>query len=865
MVILLPLAVAAAPPEVRDPDLVLELIAKEPDIVTPTGIAVDQRGRIWCLENHTHQRGTDYKGPSSDRIRVFEDFGPDGRARKVWTFAEGFRDAMGLTFGPDGSLYLATRSTIYRLQIDGDREAGREVLVKLETQGTYPHNGLCGFAWDGHGNLIFGLGENLGEPYRLVGSDGATLTGGGEGGSMYRCQPDGSKLERLATRFWNPFAHCVDAQGRLFAVDNDPDARGPCRLLHVVPGGDYGYRFQYGRKGLHPFNAWNGELPGTLPMVAGTAEAPSGVLAADFTSLPSAYRGQLLVTSWGDHTIESFTLSPRGASFTAQSRIIVRGDEDFRPVALAAAPDGSVVFSDWVDRSYPVHGKGRIWRLRPRHLTRPPNRTAPITAKAWSEDEALRVALSVHSDPQRTDAIRALRQEASLLRVVELLGDSDPFIVSATITALGRRENASLLRRIAAQKSLTPTARRHLVVAIRQTNDPALRDELPRFLSDPDPSVRRTAIQWAAEEKIHGSRESIRQSAFRPPVTRELIEAWVKADEMLADARSANEESSYALIQRVVLNESLPDTVRAVALRMVAPDSPALSDDGLIRLARGASEELALEALRTLIFRIKPEHREVMQHGLLHPSTEIRRWSVLGLASYTDSADVVRQLLRLLEFDDLRIDALRSLRGVPSARPSIEKWWREYSRRQELSGVDRTDLAEQVQRALRIDAPMADASSQFPANWQRALERESGDPSSGERVFFHPQGPACAKCHRVGARGSAVGPDLTLIGRSVSREKLIESILDPNREVAPAFVSWEVVTHDGRQYVGLIPGETHDSMVILVDREGRIVRLPRREIEERRALRQSIMPQDISAKMTRREFLDLLAFLMQCK
>jgi hypothetical protein len=54
-------------------------------------------------------------------------------------------------------------------------------------------------------------------------------------------------------------------------------------------------------------------------------------------------------------------------------------------------------------------------------------------------------------------------------------------------------------------------------------------------------------------------------------------------------------------------------------------------------------------------------------------------------------------------------------------------------------------------------------------------------------------------------------------------------------------------------------------MVILVDREGRIVRLPRREIEERRALRQSIMPQDISAKMTRREFLDLLAFLMQCK
>ena len=38
----------------------------------------------------------------------------------------------------------------------------------------------------------------------------------------------------------------------------------------------------------------------------------------------------------------------------------------FRPVGLAVAPDGSLYFSDWVDESYNVHRKGRIWRLRPR-------------------------------------------------------------------------------------------------------------------------------------------------------------------------------------------------------------------------------------------------------------------------------------------------------------------------------------------------------------------------------------------------------------------------------------------------------------------------------------------------------------------
>ena len=44
----------------------------------------------------------------------------------------------------------------------------------------------------------------------------------------------------------------------------------PCRLIDVVMGGDYGYKFRYGRSGLHPYTAWNGEIPGTLPMVAGT-------------------------------------------------------------------------------------------------------------------------------------------------------------------------------------------------------------------------------------------------------------------------------------------------------------------------------------------------------------------------------------------------------------------------------------------------------------------------------------------------------------------------------------------------------------------------------------------------------------------
>ncbi|MEZ4828028.1 MAG: hypothetical protein R3C61_17350 [Bacteroidia bacterium] len=46
------------------------------------------------------------------------------------------------------------------------------------------------------------------------------------------------------------------SDGRLLLTDNDPDSRGPNRLIEIVPGGDYGYQSLYGGSGIHPF--WRG-------------------------------------------------------------------------------------------------------------------------------------------------------------------------------------------------------------------------------------------------------------------------------------------------------------------------------------------------------------------------------------------------------------------------------------------------------------------------------------------------------------------------------------------------------------------------------------------------------------------------------
>ena len=79
---------------------------------------------------------------------------------------------------------------------------------------------LCQFS--NHGQirsdsiLAFGFGENLGHDYKFVGTDGSSLSGGGEGGSTYICKTDGSKLERLSTGHWNAFGMAYDLKGNLF-------------------------------------------------------------------------------------------------------------------------------------------------------------------------------------------------------------------------------------------------------------------------------------------------------------------------------------------------------------------------------------------------------------------------------------------------------------------------------------------------------------------------------------------------------------------------------------------------------------------------------------------------------------------------
>lgn len=781
-------------PRSLDPRLEVVLFAQEPDIVHPVALAFDKKGRLLVVESHTHFRPANYTGPKSDRIRMLEDTDGDGRADRFTTFFEGTSKTMDIALHPDGSIYVATRNEIWRLRdTRGTGVADEKTrIVFLDTKGDYPHNGLSGLAFDHQGNLYFGMGENLGAGYRLIGSDGAVHAGGGEGGNIFWCTAEGAKLRRHATGFWNPFGVHVDRFGRMMAVDNDPDAMPPCRMVHVVEGGDYGYQFRYGRSGRHPFQAWNGQIPGTLPMVSGTGEAPCEVLRYETNGLPAEYFGQYFVTAWADHRLERYELKEQGASFTAQQKILVQGGKDFRPTGLAVAPDGSLFMADWVLPDYQLHGKGAIWQVRPKQPF-----VRPSLEESLSQDTSnyLKIKLKL---PLLEKGLHPLKQESDLPVLLNLINHPDPFVQQAARLHLSRQP--ALLQ--AAMKSSawqTAPARLAVLLAQRESGNTVFLQELPAYLKDTNEEVRFLAAKWIADQALTPFRGHIEEALRDPALSVRMTMAYATALARI-DGQEVSEAKLADRFAARLEEPGLPDTQKLQLLRMVPVNHAKLTMGLLEKLLATKNKPLQLDAVLTMLLQSKAD-----------------RLAVLKRVSQDEQyADEVRALARLA-------------------------------------------LAEPVERKIDVShRPTAEK----PAAWLSEFGT-GGKAEAGRRLFYHPHGAGCFRCHSMDGRGNEIGPDLSTIGRS-EQLRIVESLLQPSATVAPHYQAWTLVMHDGRTLTGVLVKTYLDDYTYL-DAQGKLFTVKTHQVAETVASAKSIMPEGLLQQMTDQEVRDLLAYLFSRK
>lgn len=142
---------------------------------------------------------------------------------------------------------------------------------------------------------------------------------------------------------------------------------------------------------------------------------------------------------------------------------------------------------------------------------------------------------------------------------------------------------------------------------------------------------------------------------------------------------------------------------------------------------------------------------------------------------------------------------------------------------------------------------------------QAIADMPGGNADNGKSVFRR----SCVACHKVFGEGADFGPDMMKIGTRLNSFKIVQSIIDPNAEIEAKYLSTLVLTSEGTVITGLLVSESKDEVVIFDGKQKRSIAAE--DIEERRQIKQSSMPEGLGATLSPTEFLDVVAFLKSLK
>jgi len=138
----------------------------------------------------------------------------------------------------------------------------------------------------------------------------------------------------------------------------------------------------------------------------------------------------------------------------------------------------------------------------------------------------------------------------------------------------------------------------------------------------------------------------------------------------------------------------------------------------------------------------------------------------------------------------------------------------------------------------------------------------AGDVKVGRQIFFDPKSKvACAKCHTIDGEGGRVGPALDRIASRRAAEFIMESILQPSKDIDPQYESLQIVTKKGLTIVGMRVNQTNFS-VQLREVDGRFHSFDKSELDEVNVLKTSLMPEDVAVHLSVKELHDVFAYMM---
>ena len=559
--------------------------------------------------------------------------------------------------------------------------------------------------------------------------------------------------------------------------------------------------------------------------------------------------------------------------------------------------------------------KGRIYEVMPDGFKR---RAKPALSRAttaalvdlladpdaWWRETAQRLLIE-RRDPAAIPLLKKTRDRPSPLGIAHKLWTLDILNgLSADDLMIGLADPAPNIREVSARLTEGRTA-----------GNPKLVDQLIALAGDGSPMVLfQTAFSLGAcdDERVPAALARIASREFRDPWTSAAVlsslagrlPAFLKA----LDARPefGRDEASLAFLEEVAAlagAEHRPEALETLLAKLADPmtdlagrQAVALGLDRGLRRSGESLRKLLKGKIAVAVAPLFPKSLMEAESPNLAPNRRARAVRALGLEPIEDAIPALSSLLDFRRPVEVQLAALQALGDLSDRRvgPDVAARWKTLSPqvRREAAEVlfARTDRLLALLDAIEAGAIAANeldttralqlSSHRDPAIRDRAkrllkgvtrADREQvvkamrpalsliGDRSKGLTVFKK----SCAMCHQAEGQGESVGPDLaTITGRSA--EDLLIHILDPNREVPPAYLVYIVATTDGREFSGIIITETANG-VTLKRGDGVSDAIPRDRIEAISSTAVSLMPEGLEQGLTTQDFADLIAFLRTLK
>ncbi len=137
-----------------------------------------------------------------------------------------------------------------------------------------------------------------------------------------------------------------------------------------------------------------------------------------------------------------------------------------------------------------------------------------------------------------------------------------------------------------------------------------------------------------------------------------------------------------------------------------------------------------------------------------------------------------------------------------------------------------------------------------------------GSVIEGRNTFNNNQTVQCVRCHIVGGEGTNVGPNLKGIASRLTREQLLQALIEPSARIAPGYGNTNFVLTDGQEVSGSIISET-DELVQLKTNDAEPLRIPVSRIKSRENLPSGMPP--MGSLMSKREIRNVVEYLSSLK